>query len=188
MSTIDDIYWLYERNKKTEYMDCVKLQKECPNLYDSKCYCTPTDIVLPITIGDSDIKCRFKVKTYIKINEECCICLESINHKNNAHLTECGHVFHKKCLFKVFEMKWMKLRRTPCVLKCPICRRSISEPEFDRYIFDMGNYLDKLENFWIIKDFIIPKFCIYNKNHYIGMKKECKECKEYRSTGKWIEY
>ena len=111
MSTTEDVYWLYERNKTTEYNGCVKLKKECLNLYDNKCYCIPTDIVLPTTIGCQDIKCRFKTKTYIKFNEECCICMESIIHKSNAHLTECGHAFHKKCLFKVIETKWMKLRR-----------------------------------------------------------------------------
>jgi hypothetical protein len=187
MSTTDDVFWLYERNKTTEYIGCVKSKKQCPNLYNNVCYCCPEDIVLPITIGDQTVPCRFKVKTYIKINEECCICLEIINNKNNAHITECGHSYHKKCLFDLFENKWLTLRRTPCVLKCPICRKNIKEPEFDRYMFDGGNYLDKLENFWIVRDYTIPKLCLRNKNHFIGMEKNCEQCTEYRNTGKWYD-
>ena len=187
MATTEDVFWLYERNKTTEYIGCVKLKKECPNLYNNRCFCCPDDIVLPITIGNQDTPCRFKVKTYIKFNEECSICIEPIIHKINAHITGCGHVFHKECLFKMVEHNWLQKRRTPFCSKCPICRHIISEPEFDRYINDTGNYIDKLENFWHIKNYLIPKLCIYNKNHYIGMKKRCKQCKEYQNTGKWYE-
>jgi hypothetical protein len=43
---------------------------------------------------------------------------------------------------------------------------------------------DNLENFWLTKDFIIPEYCDNIKNsHYLGMKKNCKKCKDYCKNG-----
>jgi hypothetical protein len=186
MTTSEDVFKLYDRNKNKEYNDCIKLCKPCPNLFSNVCYCDSLDPVLPTTIGEQDIPCRLKVKIYIKPGEECSICLESINHKSNAHLTTCGHSFHKTCIFKVFESKWIEKRKTPCSLNCPMCRKRIYEPEFEKYSFYSNNTLDQLENFWITKNFQTPKFC-FGKNHFIGMKPQCNKCREYINTGTWCE-
>lgn len=180
MTTTDDIFWLYDRNSSI-YSDCIKLKKECKNLIDGVCYCSENDIVKPVIIGDKYIKCRFKVKSYVKIGDECPVCLEPIFHKINAYITGCGHAFHRNCLFKVFETKWkMKPYST---LKCPICRASQGFPEMlERYDTD-GNEIDILENFWITKDYNMGTFCY--KNHHIGMKKDCSMCIKYRNTGEF---
>ena len=178
MSTTDDIFWLYERNKNI-YSDCIKKNRICNNLIDNKCYCYIDDIVYPITVGDQDVKCIFKVKSYIKIGEECPICMEGIFHKINAYITGCGHSFHRKCLSKVFQTKWKT--KAYSVLRCPICRASQGFPDmFSRYNINSGE-LDNLENFWITKDCQMGTFC--NINHYIGMKKNCLRCINYRNTG-----
>lgn len=44
-----------------------------------------------------------RVKCYINPQEDCSICLEKICNKSDAYLTNCGHAFHKSCLFKTYE-------------------------------------------------------------------------------------
>lgn len=183
--TAEDVFWVYGRNKTEEYSNCVKLNKECPNLFDGKCYCCSDDVVSPLTIGERDVPCRLNVKTYIKPGEECSICLEAIHSQNNAYLTSCGHAFHRKCIFKIYETKWNTIRRTPCTINCPICRRYVGEPEYQRYNYENSSGLDLLENFWLCKDYELLKLCFSNKKHYMGMKKDCKQCKEYCETGKF---
>lgn len=182
MSTTEDIFWLYERNNSI-YSDCIQLKKDCPELIDGVCYCSEYDIVKPITIGDTYVPCRFKVKSYIKIGEECPICLDPIIHKINAYLTGCGHSFHRKCLFKVFETKWKNKPHTS--LRCPMCRASQGFPDIlTRYTANYDdNGLDFLENFWITKDLNMGAFCY--RNHYIGMKKDCNRCLRYRLNGEY---
>jgi len=183
MSTSEEVFYLYERNKKIVYNSCSNLEC-CPNNYDNTCYCDSTDPVLPNVIGDTEFPCRLNVRIYIKHGEECSICLEPITSKSNAQLTSCGHPFHKTCLHKVFQIKWASKRKTPCLLNCPMCRQRVIEPEFEKYDFYSDNAFDKLENFWITKNFQTPKFC-FSKKHYIGMKASCTQCNEYRNTGKW---
>lgn len=182
MSTSEDVFWLYERNKNIEYNNCIKLCKPCPNLFGDECCCDSLDPILPITIGEQSTKCRLKVKTYIKFGEECPICFESIEHKKNAYLTGCGHSFHRKCLFKTIQAKWeIKPFST---IKCPMCRCALGYPEmFERYKYDYNNnFLDRLEDFWLCKEFRMPEFC-YSGKHYLGMKKNCRRCINYRING-----
>lgn len=183
MSTTEDVFWLYERNKNKEYNDCIKLCKPCPNLFGNDCCCDSSDPILPITIGEQTTKCRFKVKSYIKIGEECPICFESIQHKKNAYLTGCGHAFHRKCLFNTIQSKWeIKPFST---IKCPMCRSKLGYPEmFERYTYDYNrdNFLDRLEDFWLCKEYRMPDFCNSGK-HYLGMKKNCRRCINYRDNG-----
>lgn len=183
MSTAEDVFYLYERNKNKEYNDCIKLCKPCPTLFGNSCCCDPLDPVLPITIGNQEDLCRFHVKIYIKFGEECPICYETIKHKKNAYLTGCGHHFHRDCLFKVITTKWET--KPFSILKCPMCRTSLGYPDmFERYVysFNKNNLLDRLEDFWISKDFILPTFC-HSGKHYLGMKNDCKKCINYRNNG-----
>jgi hypothetical protein len=152
----DDVFHLYERNIRD-------------------------DSILPITIGEQDIACRLNVKTYIKIGDECSVCLDPIFHKTDAYLTGCGHSFHKKCLCKVFKAKWEV--KPFSALKCPLCRAGLGCPDlFVRYNYESKNQLDRLENFWITKDCLIPDLCDRGK-HYLGMKNNCQMCTQYRKTG-----
>ena len=170
----DDVFHLYEQNK-SKYTRCT----ECPE--PSYCCCVKKDSVLPITIGEQDIKCRLNTKTYIKIGEECSVCLEPMFHKTDAYLTGCGHAFHKKCLSRVFKAKWEV--KPFSSLNCPLCRTGLGCPDlFVRYSHDTENSLDKLENFWITKDCLIPDMCCKGK-HYLGMKNTCQSCMRYRATG-----
>ena len=49
--------------------------------------------IVPKTLQEN-----LQVKHYIEQGHECPICYESINHKNTAFLTNCGHAFHYKCI------------------------------------------------------------------------------------------
>jgi hypothetical protein len=182
MTTTDDIFWLYERNKSI-YSDCIKQKKQCINLIEDVCYCSYNDVVQPIIIGDKYVEYRYKVKSYIKIGDECPICMDPIIYKINAYITGCGHSFHRNCLFKVFETKWKN--KAYSSLKCPICRASQGFPDMlSRYnTNDNNNELDILENFWITKDYQMGTFC--NTKHYLGMKKDCLKCIKYRNTGEF---
>ena len=186
MTTTDDVFWLYERNKNKEYNDCIKLCKPCPNLFGTDCCCESLDPVLPITIGEQDVPCRFKTKSYIKIGEECPICFDPIIHKKNAYLTGCGHAYHRKCVFNSIQAKWeIKPYST---LRCPMCRSNLGYPEmFERYnySYDKNTSLDRLEDYWVSKEFRMPGFCSFGK-HYLGMKNNCSNCINYRNTGEFL--
>ena len=155
----EDVFHLYEKSNH-----------QCQNNNNN---------VLPITIGEQEYPCRLNVKTYIKIGEECSVCLEPMLHKTDAYLTGCGHPFHKKCLSRVFKAKWEI--KPFSVFRCPMCRSGLGCPDlFVRY--DSENQLDKLENFWITKDCLIPELCDRG-THYLGMKNNCQTCLHYRNTG-----
>ena len=182
-SDSENVFWLYERNKNEEYNNCIKLCKPCPNLFGNDCCCDSDDPVLPLTIGEQTTKCRFKVKTYIKFGEECPICFDPIKHKSNAYLTGCGHAFHRKCLFNTIQAKWET--KPFSTIKCPMCRAALGYPEmFERYVYsyERDNFLDRLEDFWLSKEFRMPEFCSTGK-HYLGMKNNCHRCLDYRNTG-----
>jgi len=83
-------------------------------------------------------------------------------------------------LFKVLETR--RSEKPLSILKCPCCRCGLGTPEFlERYNCESGG-LDKLENFWLVKDFIIPEYC-RNNTHYLGMNKDCDTCVKYRTFG-----
>ena len=184
MTTSEDVFWLYERNKNVVYSSCVKYNTPCPNLFNNECCCNSSDPVLPLTIGEQTIPCRFKVKTYIKFGEECPICFDPIKNKINAYLTGCGHAFHRKCLFDTFQAKLVM--KPFSTLKCPMCRSKLGYPEMlERYnccFYEGNNFLDNLEDFWLCKEYKMPDFC-YSGNHYLGMEKNCRRCINYRDNG-----
>lgn len=190
--TDDDIFYLYERNK-TNYDKCVLAKRQCPSIYE-ECYCHLNVCVLPITIGDQEASPHISIKTYINPQQECSICLEEISKKSNAYITNCGHGFHKLCLFKMYENQFKQHRRETNYdyykLKCPLCRRQIFNRTFYcRYpqwsvLKKNKNYLDILEEFWLSKDFTIGLLCYKSNNeHYLGMNKNCQYCLHYRQLG-----
>jgi hypothetical protein len=111
-------------------------------------------------------------KKYIKIGEECSICLEKIFHKNNAFLTLCGHSFHKSCL----ALQHSKNYLDAC---CPLCREDYIYDNDICNRYNSTNGLDKLENFWYCIDYSVPLLCHSNFEHFIGTDKKCKYCITY---------
>jgi len=192
MTTLEDIFYLYERNSRY-YHDCNLKNsiEECNDCWSNDCYCHFKQEVKPFTIGDQDTPCDFKVRCYIKPGDECPICFESIMMKSSAFITNCGHHFHKKCLFKYIETKWLSSSYASTA-KCPMCRCSLGHPEFIQryranyfsYSYKNDNELDKLEDFWVTKDYRFPIFCSNSYDHYLGCEKSCFMCKHYIETGK----
>jgi hypothetical protein len=186
MSTAEDVFYLYERNSRiyhdySDYEDCV----------NKTCNCYINKVVRPLTIGDQDTPCNIKYRCYIRPGTECPICYEQILTKSSAFITNCGHHFHKKCLFKYIENKRLDTSYMN-VVKCPICRCSIGYPEFvQRYRSSYYSYnnlhdenqLDKLEDFWLCQDYKLPDFCDNGYNHYLGLNSNCFVCKHYRNKG-----
>ena len=191
MSTLEDVFYLYERNSRF-YYDCnLKNSIEnCRDCWSNECYCYLRQEVKPFTIGDQDIPCDIKVKCYIKPGEECPICFEYIMTKSSAFITDCGHHYHKKCLFNYLKTKWSSSSYIS-VARCPLCRSSLGHPDFiQRYRsnyfsfqYSNDNQLDKLEDFWISCEYRLPEFCSNNYDHYLGLDNFCYDCKKYRENG-----
>jgi hypothetical protein len=191
MSTAEDVFYLYERNSRY-YYDC-NLKKNEEEKCTGECYCHIQQKVKPFTIGDQDMPCDLKYKCYIRPGDECPICCEEILTKSSAFITNCGHHYHKKCLLKYMEIKWLSTAYTS-IARCPMCRCSLGHPDFvQRYKssyfsinYDDNNELDKLEDFWISIDLTLPSFCRNGYDHYLGMEKECFCCESYRKKGNFI--
>lgn len=191
MTTAEDVFYLYERNSRY-YHDCnFKNQiEECSDCWNNECFCHLNQDVIPFTIGDQYVPCDLKIKCYIKPGHECPICYDTILQKSSAFITNCGHAFHKKCIFKCMEIKWINNGYISNA-NCPLCRCSLGHPELmQRYKssyfslnFKYDNGLDKLEDFWLTKDYKLPIFCSNSYRHYLGMNKECFVCKSYREKG-----
>ena len=192
MSTLEDIFYLYERNSRY-YHDCNLKNsiEECNDSWSNECYCHLKQEVKPFTIGDQDMPCDLKIRCYIKPGDECPICYESIMMKSSAFITNCGHHFHKKCLFNYIQSKWLSSSYASTA-RCPMCRCSLGHPDFVQryranyfsYNYKNDNELDKLEDFWISKDYKLPTFCSNSYDHYLGCDKSCFMCKYYIETGK----
>jgi hypothetical protein len=86
-------------------------------------------------------------------------------------------------MFKTIQAKWET--KPFSTIRCPMCRATLGYPEmFERYIysFERNNSLDRLEDFWLCKEFRMPEFCSSGK-HYLGMKNNCYRCLDYRING-----
>lgn len=177
MSTAEDVFHLYERNSRHYYDNLEEDSEIIQN-------------VLPLTIGEQDVPCNFKIKCYVKPGEECPICYEEVKTKSTAYITNCGHTYHKKCIFDYLQSKWLSTKYTS-VARCPMCRCSLGHPEFVQryrssyfsYTYSDDNGLDKLEDFWLSNEYKMPNFCSNGYDHYLGMDKECEFCKTYREKG-----
>lgn len=78
-----------------------------------------------MSINESSINNISKLvrKNAIKRRQpECPICLDHFNKDNPAHVTRCGHSFHKKCL-----QDWLRDNR-----ECPLCRSILPLSEHPR--------------------------------------------------------
>lgn len=171
-STAEDVFYLYESGR------------------------TSSKVLLPFTIGDHRIPCSVKRKCYVRPGEECPICFEAIQTKRSAYITACGHAYHKICLRKYMESKWLSTKYTSNA-RCPLCRSLLGHPEFvQRYCASYFGYneeeeveenmstgLDKLDDFWISYECKIPSFCSHGYDHYLGMDKHCFLCLRYREKG-----
>lgn len=195
MSTLEDVFYLYERNSNYYYNcksnnndnNCDNCEFNCQN----ECLCYLNQCVYPHTIGDQCVPCNINRKCYLKPGVECSICLDNIINKSSAYLTSCGHPFHKKCLKEYLNIKWLNDKWTS-VVGCPLCRASLGYPNFgNRYKYNYFNFigggnsneLDKLEDFWLNNEYQIPYFCINGYDHYLGVDKECRYCQNYRKNG-----
>ena len=73
-----------------------------------KCVCCSTSTTE--TQAEVQVKPLFELPEGIELGE-CCICYEEMV-MNNFTVTECGHKFHSKCIFKNLAQR----------LECPMCR------------------------------------------------------------------
>jgi len=172
MTTAEDVFPLYERSAG------------------------PCEVLLPHTIGDPQVPCSLKRKCYVRPGDECPICCDAIQTKRSAFVTPCGHAFHKACLCKYMETKWLSTKYTSNA-RCPLCRCSLGHPEFvqryrSSYFGDQetnettSHTLDKLEDFWIAFEFKLPYFCSHGYDHYLGMDGQCFVCRKYREKGELL--
>ncbi len=99
---------------------------------------------------------NLKIKHYIKIGEECPICYESINNRNNAYLTNCGHSFHYNCIINYDYSNIFEKNN----IKCPVCRQYMGNhiDIKDKYK-NSNNSFDNLEDFEMNIKKKIPKVC-----------------------------
>ena len=163
MATAEDVYWLYEHK--------IDINNQ---------------IVFPTLIGDNEVSCNLKRKTYILPGQECPICMDAILRKSDAYLTSCGHGFHKKCIFDAFQTKIEK----DCysVFRCPMCRTTVGDiciqGKYNEFNTNFNSF-DILENFWKNKEYGVT-LCVLcedsniDSTHYQGMKKDCETCLKYR--------
>ena len=190
MATTEDVFPLFIREPNRNYYDCSKNPgSHCNNSWNGKCFCYHTECpIQPITIGITEVPSNINRKCYVKPNDECPICMETIINKSNAYLTRCGHSFHKKCIFKSMETRWANNSKNYC---CPMCRTKlgldIHQLNVRYQINDNTTCLDELENFWLNKEFYMPHMCRNQSNHYLGTDKNCESCNKYITTGDLFE-
>lgn len=194
------IFWKYERNsihysicKDAELLHCptreYMIQCGDDNIHKTRkweCFCHLSQSVLPTVIGEIWCPPYLNVRAYMKIGETCAICMDPIIHKSNAHLTCCGHAFHKKCMLTAMHYTRISDQNNTC----PICRNELGSDTGDTYnrYNPLCAGLDKLENFTMVGEYMSPEICFYGemvrgKKHYLGNDGQCKYCVEYRETG-----
>lgn len=163
MSTIEDIFWLYENVN---------------NRFSSP--------IISISIGDIDSIPKYNRLSYIRPGHTCPICLDDITHKTNAYITSCGHGFHKSCIVSSYITTMTK--NIYSTYKCPMCRANIGTAiEYINERYSTTSGLDILENFWYKQSYMVPIFCdnkckqddIY---HYLGLNSKCEKCIQYRNN------
>lgn len=172
----EDIFCINERNRNF-YISCAT-----PDICQSNCNCHYNQLVLPESIGNNDFTRKINNKMYVWSQETCIICMDKINLKSNAYLTDCGHCYHKKCLTNYFHHIRMNTSKN---MKCPMCRCNLGSPilneRYNLYHKDM-NSLDTLEDF-NIEMLHICESSTRENNHYLGMDSNCSKCIYYRKYG-----
>ena len=111
------------------------------------------DIMYSFSIkeNNNDRKYTFKDKLYIKIMDECPICLESIASKKNAYLTNCGHAFHKTC---IHELVFNNVNAS-----CPVCRNIHGIGPVNLFSDDYHRYKNKNDDYEFYGEFKYPRYC-----------------------------
>jgi Ring finger domain len=182
----DNLIWsAYDR---ISYYHTCKDLTTCPHMVDNICYCRNHLAVSPTRIiGCGFSKPSLTTKCYIGFGEQCSICLEPIVSKTNAHLTPCGHPFHRKCLIDNYQYreKHNMTLEFSNEIPCPVCRTGlvwccVGFENLDKYNTENG--LDKLENV-LLSISIAPYLSCYKCNKGLGMNKSCNICECYRNNG-----
>jgi hypothetical protein len=178
--TVEDVFCINERNRNI-YIKCTT-KTSCK----LNCTCYYNQLVIPNAIGRNDFNRKLSNKMYICPNEDICtICMDNINTKSDAYLSDCGHPFHKKCFSNYFQHIQI-IGNTN--LKCPMCRTNLGAPcfyeKYNMYNFD-ANALDMLEN---ANELCIDMLHICSDEnaltkHYLGTNKTCVKCKIYQDKG-----
>lgn len=65
---------------------------------------------------------------------ECSICMDAIDGNSNVSITECGHTFHHKCLYK-----WNRNHTN-----CPLCRKEFEEIQHTVTENDVEEYVARI--------------------------------------------
>lgn len=173
----EDIFCINERNRNY-YIQC-----KTPDLCLGNCSCVYDQLIIPPSIGNNDFKRNIYNKMYISPNENCIICMQQINIKSDAYLTDCGHSFHKFCLSNYFQYINLVSNKN---LKCPMCRTNLGQPCFyEKYnmFHEKANGLDMLENINMSQCHFIH-ICKNSKSeHYLGINSNCEKCLNYRKNG-----
>jgi len=117
-----------------------------------------------------------QVLNTMKFGLECCICLDKILTIKTAFINDCGHYFHRKCIFKY--MNICNNSNTSEEGLCPLCRQRVNSDDLDLHEkynsrHKNFNYLDKLENF-------------YNDDNYKYDQYYCKSCKKFSAWKRCI--
>lgn len=172
----EDIFYVYERNRNN-YISC-----STPDICQTNCDCHYNQLILPKLIGNISFERNINNKMYVWSEEVCIICMDKIELKSNAYLSNCGHCFHKKCMINYFHHIQMVSNKN---LSCPLCRCNLGSPilneRYNLYHTSM-NSLDTLEDL-NIEMLHICKSSTTRNNHYLGMDSNCNKCINYRKYG-----
>ena len=79
----------------------------------------------------------------MNINDNCSICLETINNNNNTILLkDCNHIFHYECI-----KKWIIEKETDS--SCPLCKKKINNILINKNqtLFDFLNITNIISNY-----------------------------------------
>jgi len=134
-------------------------------------------IVYPHSIKENGDNKKYtsKDKLYIKIMDECPICLEMITSKRNAYLTDCGHAFHKTCMHKLV---FQNINAS-----CPMCRNVHGIGPINLFSDESHRFVNKNDDFEFCGEFKYPKLCYecwkiegWDFNKHIS----CEQCIKFR--------
>ena len=104
-----DTAFLEDNEDRDEWVDVEEEEEEEEEEEPvDKCVCCSTSTTE--TQAEIQVKPLFELPEGIELGE-CCICYEEMV-MNNFTVTECGHKFHSKCIFKNLAQR----------LECPMCR------------------------------------------------------------------
>lgn len=73
--------------------------------------------------------------------DECCICLEPTNKKNENFELFCGHKFHIQCI-ESWTFNDVHMRKRKKVTDCPVCRHQINPDDIHKITDLQGIWID----------------------------------------------